>query len=248
MIVMKSAAELEVMKQAGRVVAMAHLEIEKVVRPGIRTMELDRIAEDVIRRAGAVPSFKGYKGFPGSICTSINEQVVHGIPGRVRLEDGDVLSIDIGAYLGGFHADAAVTLAVGQVDTEGLRLLDVTREALFRGIGKAQVGARLTDISNAIQSFVEENGFSVVRDYVGHGIGRAMHEDPEIPNYGPPGLGAVLREGMTLAIEPMVNEGAFGVRSLEDGWTVVTLDGSRSAHFEHTVAVTERGPDILTTL
>ncbi len=246
MIVIKSSQEIDCMRRAGRVVAMAHLAVEKATRPGVRTAELNRIAEDVIKRAGATPSFLGYQGFPCSICTSINEQVVHGIPGGTRLIEGDILSVDIGACLDGFHGDAAVTLAVGEVDSESLRLIDVTREALFRGIDKALVGGRLSDISHAVQSLVEENRFSVVRDYVGHGIGSKMHEEPEIPNFGAPGLGPELRAGMTLAIEPMVNAGTHRVQALSDGWTVVTLDGSRSAHFEHTIVLTENGPELLT--
>lgn len=254
MIVIKSASEIELMRRAGQVVARVLLECEKMAKPGVKTIDLDRLAEDVIRKAAAQPSFKGYRPpgmtpFPGSICTSINEQVVHGIPGARRLEDGDILSIDVGACLGGFQGDASTTLAIGNnVPKESLRLLDVTREALFRGIGKALDGLRLGDLSSAIGSFVEENGFSVVRDYVGHGIGQRMHEDPEIPNYGLPGTGPLLREGMTLAIEPMVNAGAYATRMLDNGWTVVTQDGSRSAHFEHTVAITAQGPEILTML
>jgi len=248
MIVIKSQAEIEMMRQAGRIVALVLLEMERVIRPGIRTAELDRIAEDIIKKAGAAPSFKGYQGFPASICASINEEVVHGIPGMTKLQEGDIVSIDVGAEYKGYHGDATVTFAVGEVDRESLRLMDVTRESLYRGIEKVQAGGRLTDISHAIQSFVEENGFSVVRDYVGHGIGQKMHEDPEIPNFGPPGLGPVLRPGMTLAIEPMVNAWGYQVRSLANGWTVVTEDSSRSAHFEHTVAVTENGPLILTAI
>lgn len=248
MIVIKSPLEIEIMRKAGQIVARTLLEVERAIRPGVRTSELDRIAEDTIRKAGAQPSFKGYRGFPGSICASVNEEVVHGIPGQRRLEDGDIISIDVGAYYGGFHGDAAVTFPVGSVDREVQRLLDVTREALYRGIAKALPGGRLSDISHSIQSLVEENGFSVVRDYVGHGIGRQMHEDPEIPNYGPPGCGPLLRPGMTFAIEPMVNMGTYAVKTLANGWTVVTLDGRRSAHFEHTVAVTEGEPRVLTAI
>lgn len=253
MIIIKSAAEIEQMRMAGQVVARVLLECEKAAKPGTKTIDLDRLAEDVIRKAMASPSFKGYRPpgmtpFPGSICASINDEVVHGIPGSRRLEDGDILSIDVGVDLGGFHGDAATTLAIGNVSRDSLRLLDVTREALFRGIGKALDGLRLGDLSSAIGSFVEENGFSVVRDYVGHGIGHRMHEDPEILNYGLPGTGPPLREGMTLAIEPMVNAGGHAIKVLGNGWTVVTEDGSRSAHFEHTVVITAGGPEILTVL
>jgi len=253
LIVVKSRMEIDLMRNAGQVVARVLLECEKAARPGTKTQDLDRLAEDVIRKAMAYPSFKGYRPpgmtpFPSSICTSINDEVVHGIPGSRRLEDGDILSIDVGAELGGVQGDAAVTLAIGNVSKDSLRLLDVTREALFRGIGKARDGLRLGDLSNAIGCFVEENGFSVVRDYVGHGIGHRMHEDPEIPNYGFPGTGPLLREGMTLAIEPMVNAGGYATKVLDNGWTVATQDGSRSAHFEHTVAITAGGPEILTVL
>jgi methionyl aminopeptidase len=248
MIVIKSLQEIETMRKAGRIVAQVLAEMQTAVKPGVRTKELDKIADEIIRSAGATPSFFGYHGFPASICTSINEQVVHGIPDQTRLLDGDIISIDVGAYYGGFHGDAAVTFAVGQVDAESLRLMDVTRESLHRGINKVLSGGRLGDVSHAVQEFVEGNGFLVVRDYVGHGIGQKMHEDPEVPNFGSPGMGPMLRPGMTFAIEPMVNVGGYAVMSLSNGWTVVTKDGSRSAHFEHTVAVTENGPEILTVL
>jgi methionyl aminopeptidase len=248
MIVLKSPGEIETMRKAGKIVARVLDEMGRAAKPGVRTKELDKIADEIIRSAGATPSFFGYHGYPASICTSINEQVVHGIPDQTKLQDGDIISIDVGAYYGGFHGDATVTFAVGQVDKESLRLMDVTRESLHRGIDKVRSGGRLTDISHAVQEFVEANGFSVVRDYVGHGIGQKMHEDPEIPNFGPPGLGPVLRPGMTFAIEPMINVGGYAVMSLSNGWTVVTKDGLRSAHFEHTVAVTDDGPEILTVL
>lgn len=248
MIVLKSGDEIRLMRKAGRVVAQALDEARRLVAPGVTTGRLDRALEDVIRKAGAEPSFKGYHGFPASICASVNEEVVHGIPGSRRLAEGDIISIDVGAYLNGFHGDAAVTLAVGTVDSESQRLIDVTRAALFRGIQKAQSGGRLSDISHAVQTYVESNGFTVVRDYVGHGIGREMHEAPEVPNFGKPGLGPLLRQGMALAIEPMVNTGGHTVRTLENGWTVVTTDGRRSAHFEHTIVVTDTGPEVLTVL
>lgn len=248
MIILKSDRELAYMRDAGRLVAETLVELEKTVSPGVTTLELDRVAEDYIARHGARPSFKGYNGYPASICTSINEEVVHGIPGLRKLADGDIISIDIGAEINGYHGDAAVTLPVGEIDDEVKRLLQVTRESLMVGIAQAVSGNRLSDISHAVQAHVEKNGFAVVRDYVGHGIGRHMHEEPQIPNFGPPGRGPRLKPGMALAIEPMVNKGTYEVRTLEDNWTVVTKDLQPSAHFEHTVAVTELGPHILTDL
>ncbi|KKM12651.1 methionine aminopeptidase [Clostridiales bacterium PH28_bin88] len=248
MIILKSDRELAYMRDAGRLVAETLVELEKTVSPGVTTLELDRVAEDYIARHGARPSFKGYNGYPASICTSVNEEVVHGIPGLRKLADGDIISIDIGAEINGYHGDAAVTLPVGEIDDEVKRLLQVTRESLMVGIAQAVSGNRLSDISYAVQAHVEKNGFAVVRDYVGHGIGRHMHEEPQIPNFGPPGRGPRLKPGMALAIEPMVNKGTYEVRTLEDNWTVVTKDLQPSAHFEHTVAVTERGPQILTDL
>ncbi|MBX6394238.1 MAG: type I methionyl aminopeptidase [Alicyclobacillaceae bacterium] len=248
MIVSKSKAELEWMREAGRIVALAHEAVAKAVAPGITTRELDRIADEVIRKHGAVPSFKGYHGYPASICVSVNEELVHGIPGDRKLAEGDIVSIDIGAMYHGYHGDAAVTLPVGKISDLAKRLLQVTEEALYKGIEKAVVGNRLSDISHAVQVHVESHGFSVVRDYVGHGIGQNMHEDPQIPNFGPPGHGPRLRPGMTLAIEPMVNAGSYHVKTLADNWTVVTADGSLAAHFEHTIAVTEGEPEILTRL
>ncbi|MGB9661578.1 MAG: type I methionyl aminopeptidase [Moorellaceae bacterium] len=248
MIILKGRRELELMRRAGRIVAEALAELERHIAPGITTWELNRIAEEVLERRGAVPAFKGYRGFPASICTSVNEEVVHGIPGLKKLAEGDIISIDIGAVIDGYYGDAAATFPVGAVDEEKQRLMRVTQEALWQGINSAIVGNRLSDISHAIQSHVEKNGFSVVRDFVGHGIGREMHEDPQLPNFGSPGHGPRLRPGMTLAIEPMVNAGTYKVVTLSDGWTVVTLDGRPSAHFEHTVAVTENGPEVLTLL
>ncbi len=248
MIILKSDRELQYLYDAGQVVAKTHQEVAKAVKPGVTTKELDSIAEDYIRKCQAVPTFKGYNGFPASICASINEEVVHGIPGLRQVQSGDIISIDIGATLNGYVGDAAVTLPVGEVDEEARRLLKVTKEALYLGIEKARVDNRLQDISHAIQTHVEKNGFSVVRDYVGHGIGRNMHEAPQIPNYGTPGRGPRLKVGMTLAIEPMVNVGTYEVETLEDNWTVVTKDRKKSAHFEHTVAITEKGPWILTEL
>ncbi len=248
MIILKSAQEIQSMREAGRVVAQVLDALTKAVAPGVSTAELDHLAEGIIRKAGAVPSFKGYNGFPASICASVNEEVVHGIPGMKVLRSGDIISIDVGAQVDGFHGDAAVTLPVGLIDAETARLLQVTEESLYKGIAQAKEGQRLSDISHAVQAHAEAYGFGVVRDYVGHGIGRAMHEDPQIPNFGPPGRGPRLRVGMVLAIEPMVNAGTFAVESMADGWTVVTSDGRPSAHFEHTVAITSDGPVILTRL
>jgi methionyl aminopeptidase len=246
LIILKSDRELELMRQAGRVVAETLVLLERMVVPGVSTQELNEAAESYILKQGAYPSFKGYRGFPASICASVNEEVVHGLPGLRRLVEGDIISIDIGAELEGYHGDAAITVPVGRVKPEVERLLRVTQEALWLGIEQARPGRRLSDISHAIQMHVEKNGFSVVREFVGHGIGRTMHEEPQVPNYGRPGRGPRLTPGMTLAIEPMVNLGGPEVLVLADGWTVVTRDGSYSAHFEHTVAVTTEGPRVLT--
>ena len=247
MIVCRSAAELEKMRAAGRLVGDVLAELSALVAPGVTTATLDEIAEDRIRRAGAVPAFKGYHGYPATICASINEEVIHGIPsGRRILNEGDVISIDVGASLDGYYGDSAVTLAVGQVSEEAATLLRVTEESLYKAIERARVGGRISDIGHAVQQHVEAYGFSVVREFVGHGIGQRMHEEPQVPNYGEPGRGPRLAEGMVLAIEPMVNAGKPAVKVLGDGWTAVTRDGSLSAHFEHTVAVTADGPRILT--
>lgn len=247
MIIRKSSAEIETMREAGRITARALRLVGESVRPGITTQELDRIAEETIREAGALPAFKGYHGFPATICASINGEVVHGIPSRNRtLAEGDILSVDVGAIVEGYYGDSAMTFPVGQVSDEAKRLLDATRRSLDAGIAKARPGMRLYDISSAVQTVAEAAGFSVVREYVGHGIGRSMHEEPQIPNYGPAGKGPTLQEGMVLAIEPMINAGTADVRSLDDGWTVVTVDGAYSAHFEHTVAIGPDGPIVLT--
>ena len=246
MIVLKSPREIELMRRAGEITALALEEIEKHVKPGITTIELDKIAEELILSHDATPAFKGYRGFPASICASINEEVVHGIPGLRRLQDGDIISIDIGAVFQGYYGDAARTFPVGQVSEDALRLIDVTRQSFFEGIAFAKQGYRLSDISHAIQTYVERHNYSVVRDYVGHGIGQNMHEDPQIPNYGPPGKGPRLKAGMTLAIEPMVNMGGFEVYTLKNKWTVVTSDGSLSAHYENTIVITDGEPEILT--
>ncbi len=248
MIHAKSPRELCYMRDAGRIVARTHEELAKAAKPGIRTKELDQIAEDYIISQGAMPSFKGYRGFPATICTSVNHVVVHGIPSLEIVENGDIISIDIGAILNGYHGDAARTLPIGEISETAEKLLQVTEESLYKGIEQAVIGNRLSDISNAVQTHVEDNGFSVVRDYCGHGIGRTMHEEPQIPNYGSPGHGPRLKAGYCLAIEPMVNVGTHNVSVLKDRWTVITNDKQLSAHFEHTVAVTEDGPLILTEL
>ncbi|MGI6605760.1 MAG: type I methionyl aminopeptidase [Peptococcia bacterium] len=246
MIILKSERELRYMYDAGQIVAQTHREVAKAVRPGVTTLELDRVAEEYIKSKQAIPTFKGYNGFPNSICASINEEVVHGIPGLRQVNCGDIISIDIGATFNGYVGDAAVTLPVGEVDEEARKLLEVTERSLYEGIKKAVVNNRLSDISHAIQSYAESKGFSVVRDFVGHGVGRNMHEDPQVPNFGQPGHGPRLKAGMVLAIEPMVNVGDFEVETLENNWTVVTSDRKRSAHFEHSVAITDEGPRILT--
>jgi methionyl aminopeptidase len=246
MIVLKTEHEIEYMRAAGRLVGQTLEVLKNAICPGITTRELDHMAEQFIRRAGAVPAFKGYCGFPASICASINEQVVHGIPGSRQLQDGDIISIDIGVKLNRYYGDAAVTLPVGEVDPEILKLLSVTEQALNKAIAQAIKGNRLSDISHAVQLHAEAYGYGVVRDYVGHGIGQRMHEDPQIPNYGPPGRGPLLKSGMTLAIEPMINCGTPDVEVLADDWTVVTVDRKISAHFEHTVAITDGEPEILT--
>jgi len=247
-IILKSDIEIAAMRKAGRVVAQAHQLVSEHVRPGITTKQLDTLVEEFFISQNAIPAFKGYQGYPATICASINEVVVHGIPNDIPLEEGWILSVDIGAFVDGFCGDSAWTYPVGKIDAETQRLLDVTKRSLFLGIEKAVVGNRLSDISHQIQTVVESNGFSVVRDFVGHGIGRKMHEPPQIPNFGIPGRGPRLKAGMTLAIEPMVNAGNYHVRILEDNWTTVTVDGSWSAHFEHTIAITNDGPIILTEL
>src|SRR5688572_17143986 len=242
MIVFKTPEEVEVMAKASRMVAEALQILKKEVRAGISTDELDRIAEDAIRSRGGVPAFKGYRNYPKTLCASVNEQVVHGIPSGRRLVDGDIIGLDLGAIVGGFYGDSAVTVPVGPVSPEVQRLIRVTEEALLLGIEQAVVGNRLSDISHAVQTYAEAAGFSVVTEFVGHGIGRQLHEEPQIPNYGKPGQGPRLQVGMVLAIEPMVNMGGAAVKVLEDRWTAVTVDGSLSAHFEHTIVVEPNGP------
>jgi len=248
-IICRTAAELEKMRAAGRLVGQVLTELSAKVAPGVTTADLDEIAEGLIVDAGAIPAFKGYHGYPATICASVNEEVIHGIPsGKRVLEAGDVISIDVGASLAGYFGDSAVTLPVGPVSEEAARLLRVTDESLYKAIETVKPGGRISDIGHAVQKHVEAHGFSVVREFVGHGIGQAMHEDPQIPNYGDPGRGPRLAEGMVLAIEPMVNAGKPAVKVLSDGWTAVTRDGSLSAHFEHTVVVTPEGCEILTLL
>ncbi len=246
MIIIKSQRELELMRKAGKITALALEEIAKHIKPGITTLELNKIAEEFILSHNAIPTFKGYQGFPAAICTSVNEEVVHGIPGLKTLKDGDIISVDVGAEFEGYNGDAARTFPVGNVKGDAMHLIEVTKQSFFEGIAYAKPGYRLSDISNAVQRYVESHNFSVVRDYVGHGIGRKMHEDPQIPNFGPPGKGPRLRRAMTLAIEPMVNMGGYEVYTLENNWTVVTKDGSLSAHYENTIAITDGEPEILT--
>ncbi len=246
MIIRKSKREIDIMLKANTIVAETHEFLSEKINPGISTYDLDKMVEEFIENKGGKPSFKGYRGYPASVCLSINDEVVHGIPSKSRiLEEGMILSVDIGVYYKGFHGDAARTFAVGNISQKAKDLIDVTRQSLDMGIENAIVGNRLTDISNAVQTHVESFGYSVVRDYVGHGIGRDMHEDPQIPNFGPAGRGPRLKEGMTLAIEPMVNIGHFDVKTKDDGWTVVTEDGSLSAHWEDSIAITKEGPKIL---
>ncbi len=246
MITLKSGEEIELMRYANRVVAEVWALLRELAKPGVTTKYLDRKAEDFIRKRGCKPAFKGYYGYPATICASVNNQVVHGIPGNYSLKEGDILSVDVGTIYKGYYGDGAVTIPIGKVKKIHQKLIDVTRNALNRGIEVARAGNRIGDISHAIQSYVEENGFSVVRDFVGHGIGRELHEDPQVPNFGEPGKGEKLLEGMTIAIEPMVNEKGYGVKIEKDGWTVVTKDGGYSAHFEHTILIKEDGAEILT--
>lgn len=249
MISIKSPREIELMREAGRIVALAHQAVKEHIKPGTTTKQLDQIVERVIRDHGATPSFKGYGGFPASACTSINEQVVHGIPSdEVILKDGDLISIDIGANYKGYHGDSAWTYAVGTVSNEVQHLMTITEESLWKGLEMAKAGNRLSDISHAIQSHAEQFGYGVVREFVGHGVGKQLHEDPQVPNFGLPHRGVRLKAGMTLAIEPMINMGRKDVRVLEDNWTAVTVDGLPSAHYEHSILVTDGAPVILTTV
>ena len=246
MIIGKSKRELEKMRAAGRLVGQVLSHLRTLVAPGVTTMEVDRAAEKMIRDAGALPTFKGYNGFPYSICASVNEQIVHGFPSNYHLQEGDIFSIDVGVTLEGFVGDTAATVPVGQVSEGRLKLIQVTEECLERAIEQCRPGKHLGDIGWAVQEHAEANGYSIVRDYVGHGIGRRMHEDPQIPNYGRPGLGQKIKAGYVFAVEPMVNLGSHHTKVLSDGWTVVTVDGQPSAHVEHTIAITEEGPEVLT--
>lgn len=246
MIICKTEREIDIMREAGKIVALTHQELIKHIQPGITTKQLDTIAEKFIRSCGAEPSFKGYNGFTGSICASVNEELVHGIPGKRVLKEGDIISIDIGAKYNGYHGDSAWTYPVGEISEDDKKLLEVTEVSLFKGLEEAKPGERLSNISYAIQSYVEPQGFTIVREYVGHGVGQSLHEDPQIPNYGPAGKGPRLRPGMVLAIEPMVNAGKRYVKTLADNWTVVTTDGKNCAHFEHTIVITDTGYEILT--
>lgn len=245
-VIIKSPQEIDLMRQAGQVVAKTIKVLLKEVRPGITTGELDAIAHKCMLEAGSKPSFLGYRGFPATICTSINEEIVHGIPGKRILREGDILSLDVGAIVGGYHGDSATTVGVGKITPEAEKLLRVSEGSLTAAIRQCRAGARMGDVSWAVQQYAEGQGFSVVKEYVGHGIGRALHEEPSVPNFGAPGKGMVLKPGMVLAIEPMVNVGEWRTRLLDDNWTVVTEDGSLSAHFEHTVAITEGEPEVLT--
>ena len=246
MITLKSSHEIDLMRQAGKITAAARALAGEMVRPGVTTQEIDKAVEEFIRKQGAVPSFLGYSGYPASACISVNDEVIHGIPGKRVLQEGDVVSIDVGAYIGGFHGDCAATFACGTISDEAQKLIDVTRQSFFEGIKFAKEGCRVQDISAAVQAYVEGQGFSVVREFVGHGVGAHLHEAPEIPNFGRPGRGPRLLRGMTLAIEPMVNLGDAAILQLSDGWTVKTQDGKLSAHYENTILITDGEPEILT--
>jgi methionyl aminopeptidase len=247
MISLKSPRELDLMRKAGQITAQILEEMVGMAKPGVSTGEIDKFAEKRIKDLGALPAFKGYNGFPASVCISVNDEVVHGIPSPKRvLKDGDIVSLDFGVIYQGWYGDSARTVAVGTIKPEVQKLVDTTRESLYKGIEQCHEGNRIFDIGHAVQNYVEGFGFSVVREFVGHGIGRALHEDPQVPNYGPKGKGLVLKVGMVLAIEPMINAGSHEVKVLSDGWTAVTVDRSLSAHFEHTVAITPKGPEILT--
>ncbi|MFN0121792.1 MAG: type I methionyl aminopeptidase [Blastocatellia bacterium] len=248
MVIRKSRSEIDKMRRAGLIVANTLSALRKMVEPGISTRELDGFAESNIRGAGAHPTFKGYNGFPASICASVNDEVVHGIPSTRKLQEGDIIKIDCGATLGGYVGDAAITVPVGRVSPEVEKLIEVTRESLFLAREKMIAGNRLYDVSWAVQAHCENHGYTIVREYCGHGIGQRMHEDPQVPNYGEPGTGKKLKEGWVLAIEPMVNLGNYDVKTDKDGWTVRTVDGRYSCHFEHTIAITDDGPMILTAL
>ena len=246
LIALKSPRELDCMRRAGRITAAARALAGKLVKPGVTTLQIDHAVRKFIEEQGAKPSFLGYAGYPGSACISVNDEVIHGIPGHRKLQEGDIVSVDVGAYIDGFHGDCAATFPCGQVSEEALRLIQVTEQSFWAGMEAARSGNRVSDISHAVQQYVEAHGCSVVRDYVGHGVGSKLHEAPEVPNYGPAGHGPRLQPGMTLAVEPMVNAGGWEIKVLKDGWTVKTVDGSLSAHYENSIAITENGPEILT--
>ena len=246
MITLKSAHEIEAMRLAGKITAAARALAREMVKPGVTTQQIDKAVFHFIREQGAIPSFLHYNGYPASVCISVNDEIIHGIPGKRVLREGDIVSVDVGAYIGGYHGDCAGTYPCGQVSDEALRLIRVTQDSFFEGLKFAREGYRLSDISHAVQTFVEANGYSVVREYVGHGIGRNMHEAPEVPNYGKPGHGPRLLRGMTLAVEPMVNAGTAAIKQMPDGWTVKTADGKYAAHYENTILITAGNPELLT--
>ena len=246
MITLKSPHEIELMRRAGKITAAARAVARDMVKPGVTTAQIDKAVFQFIKEQGAIPSFLHYNGYPASVCVSVNDEIIHGIPGKRVLQEGDIVSVDVGAFIGGFHGDCAGTYPCGQVSDEALRLIRVTQQSFFEGIKYAREGYRLSDISAAVQAYVEANGFSVVREYVGHGIGRQMHEAPEVPNYGKPGHGPRLLRGMTIAVEPMVNGGTAAIKQMPDGWTVKTADGKNAAHYENTVLITAGEPELLT--
>ena len=246
MITLKSAHEIEAMRLAGKITAAARALAREMVKPGVTTQQIDKAVFHFIREQGAIPSFLHYNGYPASVCISVNDEIIHGIPGKRVLHEGDIVSVDVGAYIGGYHGDCAGTYPCGQVSDEALRLIRVTQDSFFEGLKYAREGCRLSDISHAVQTFVEANGYSVVREYVGHGIGRNMHEAPEVPNYGKPGHGPRLLRGMTIAVEPMVNAGTAAIKQMPDGWTVKTADGKYAAHYENTILITAGDPELLT--
>ena len=246
MITLKSAHEIEAMRLAGKITAAARALAREMVKPGVTTQQIDKAVFHFIREQGAIPSFLHYNGYPASVCISVNDEIIHGIPGKRVLREGDIVSVDVGAYIGGYHGDCAGTYPCGQGSDEALRLIRVTQDSFFEGLKFAREGYRLSDISHAVQTFVEANGYSVVREYVGHGIGRNMHEAPEVPNYGKPGHGPRLLRGMTLAVEPMVNAGTAAIKQMPDGWTVKTADGKYAAHYENTILITAGDPELLT--
>ena len=246
MITLKSNREIELMRRAGKITAAARAVARDMVKPGVTTHQIDRAVFEFIKSQGATPSFLNYNGYPASVCVSVNDEIIHGIPGKRVLHEGDIVSVDVGAYIGGFHGDCAATYACGTISEEAQRLIDVTRQSFYEGIQFAREGYRVSDIGHAVQEFVERNGFTVVREYVGHGVGRNMHESPEVPNFGAPGHGPKLLRGMTLAVEPMVNAGAAAIRQMPDGWTVKTADGKYAAHYENTILITAGEPELLT--